>query len=375
MRRHSILFMSILTLLFLIQSNLIAQVKYNCNELNKRNTNIIPQLFEAGKIDSINSLIKEWLIICDDSEEAVRLNVLMSIYNNTFDEDIYDHRIMKYLVEYRDKISMENNIKNLNPVDRESMKYIFSNSRFNRFSQKLAAESMKKCRLNSVAHLLASFYHGAFDSTILKLKQPAYHNSRLYSYSRYYREEIRNSYEQYILLTSGYWFPTGKINAFGTHPVLGLSFGYKKNMYSIQLNSAIRFLRSNEKFLIFQRYDWQESNFLRSLVVSLDIRRDLLRFKSGEINLGLGFGEEYFTFSLPFKDQGNDTEAALFLNFSCGYKFYWSRDYSSFSEVQFLFNRYFTVFGEEGPLSYTFRLTFGLNLNEKKNKLMKYLHY
>lgn len=373
MNRHSVLLIGMILFLFLMQSKTMSQT--NCNEITKRNTQVIPELFSQGKSDSVAALVRKWNIICDDCEEAVRLNILMAVYNHTFNEDMIDQRIMNYLIEYRDKINYEKNICNLKSIDRERMKYFFSNPRFNRFSQELAAECMAGSRRNSVSYLLASFYHGDFDSAIVKLNRPAYHKSKLYSFYRYYREEVRDRYERYILLSAGYWFPAGKINAFRTHPVFGFSVGYQKNKYSFQLNSAIRFLRSDKKFLIFQRFNWQESNFLRSLVLSMDARKEIKRRSSSEMNLGLGVGVEYFNFSLPFKDQVTDTEASFFLTAGAAYKFYWSKDHSRFSEIQLKLNRYFSVFGEEGQYAFLLRLTFGLNLNERKSELLEYLYY
>lgn len=346
-----------------------AQPRGDCRTATNYYTKRIVRLYEARELDSIDIYIKRWDERCEEIEELQRLKMLWSIKNDEFNEDIYNYKIINHLIEYREKVLMEQDPSSLSDFEREYRKYIYSNEQFNKFTKTLASEMIEERSDDSIASMFTQYYANQFDSFFEKIKKPEIRDSKLYKYYKYYLKELRSRRESYVAAIAGYWLPGKKIALYGNHPSLGFCLGFKTNKNTSQLTTILRFIKGSD-FLYFQNGQLNRSHFVRSFLIALEQRRDIKRSKNSEYNIGFGIGIEHFSVSLPFPERPLDHLQSFMLNIEFGYRYFKTQNHSRFSDIQLVANRY-----GSGEYSITVRFTYGFNLNNKKNELMEFLKY
>lgn len=350
-----------------------AQNMSDCYSATNYFSKKITKLFYHSLPDSIENYIIEWDQSCESKEELTRLKFLWAIKTNTFNENIYDQFVISHLIEYREKVRIEQDLDHLTAYQKAFKKYTYSNHQFNQFTQSLAANLHDNISPdNRIQHMVATFYNNEFDSFFVELKRPENRDSQLYSYYQYYLEDLRNSYEQFITVGAGYWIPADSYSLFGQHPFAGFTFGFKTDKNTFQVTTNFRF-KKGDLFYTLQGSEFVESHYMRSIMLALEQRRDIHQLKNYAINAGFGFGMEHFVIRLQSPNASDDTQS-FFINLGFGFRYYWAQNHSNFSDIQFVFNRYKSSFSN-ADYSFSARLSFGLNLNKRKNELMKLLAY
>jgi hypothetical protein len=106
----------------------------------------------------------------------------------------------------------------------------------------------------------------------------------------------RNGYRGTAAISVGWWSPTSRLQALGSHPAVGLLLGWRNDMNEYDLNWNIRFGYPTPQTYTFLRRDTLYStNYYDGGYVGFEYTRYLLHRKYLDIGLTSGIGYDYFS--------------------------------------------------------------------------------
>ncbi len=208
------------------------EIQYNCKKL-------IQKYYKENKSDSIDLILNYWETNCGKSESLMRTKILFAIVNSSFNESIYDEKIIDYVKNYESGLVYKNKTMGLN----NEKPVIVNNRNFEQLTLILANSLLNKVDTNSIEYLFCKLYSGSEKHFFSKLRNNSnYNNTKLKSY---YLEEVNyyiNQKDLYWYMSSGIWIPTGNAKVLGNHPTFGIGFGMrnKKMIYAIVMNFGFR---------------------------------------------------------------------------------------------------------------------------------------
>lgn len=192
-------------------------IKFNCLLL-------IPEYYEKSQIDTAMQLLDYWEERCESNLFINRSRLLFAIQQKSFDERIYDERIIYYLADYHQQLNSPGK-----PGQDSSLsisKMDSAQAVFDAFTVKLAESAYQQTGKNSVERLLANHFRGNVDSTFLQLQSRPYQQTALQRYYWQTVEKVMNLNYYYYGASAGIWLPQSNgIKVLGSHSELGFYLG------------------------------------------------------------------------------------------------------------------------------------------------------
>lgn len=326
--------------------------KPTCYEIALTSANLFCQFMSENKTDSARYALDYWINECQLYEYNFRARVLLDLYENKFDETIFDqmpgsyNAYSQYILDYKedDKIMVSNKkiIEEFtnNPSDslinyyNHNILYYLHNYRdfmeFNSYTKKLACELIDKYPEGSTERWLTRFYSGDSESTFQELlSKDQYKESPLRQKLDADVRSYKNLTELHVSLLVGTWIPTGNLNrSLGIHPSFGFQLGFKHKKMNYDLTLILR-SATTPKYYQYINHDGELAN-TRSYFggyLGLDVGRDIWCYKKSELQVLAGIGWDGL--DIVREDKKKDIKAitvnSLNLNTGLGYRFYFSR--------------------------------------------------
>lgn len=326
--------------------------KPTCYEISLASANLFCQFMSENKTDSARYTLDYWQNECQLYEYNFRARVLLDLYENKFDESIFDQKsgdfnaYSEYILLFKEnEKTMETNkeaieefmnrtneaqIDYYNP---ENVNYFYNYKDFldfNLYTKKLACELIDKYPEGSIERWLLKYYSGNPESTFEELlTHDQYQESAL---RKKFDADIRNYKnlpELHLALLAGAWIPTGNLNrSLGVHPSLGFQFGFKHNKMNYDLTALLRFA-STPKYYQYINHNGESIDSRKYFggYLGFDVGRDIWNYKKSELQVLAGVGWD--AFDIEKKDKDKDIKgisvSSLNLNTGLAYRFYISR--------------------------------------------------
>lgn len=292
-------------------------VTYNCAVL-------IPEYFNAGKMDTVEQLLNYWESMCGRIEPLVRTRILIGLHQGTFSEILYDSTIIDHLVDYRELTE---------GLERSSPWY----KNYLIFTHQLAS-SLTVPDPQSAEYVLSRFYCGEVDSLgyMMRSLDPEKYLLRKY-YDSYCRRLERES-EGHLALIAGSWVPLGKNKVLGAHPAMGFSAGFKRMKTSADFTLVFRFLPTPNTYYVRKNGELHPTTHFFGGYIAIEFGRELYRRKLDEVDVLAGVGYDGFD-AIDKPGKGNNKSVnSLNLNYGLGFRRYVSASGLAYVGVQVRYN-------------------------------------
>jgi len=342
----------------------------NCVDITLNSSQLIPDFYYENKMDSLVIVLNYWERKCGLCEPIMRIKILLSIYDDNFNENIYDENVIDYILAYNTEIYYSPWSENayLNYVDES----------FNAFTHILASDLLKNNEEENLPTLFQKYYLQDNYPIFKELKSDLYNDTYL---KRYYQNALAKTLdlgESNLGIITGYWIPTGKNKLLGNHPLLGFQVGLIRFRYMYNLTFAFRFLESKEKYQIRYKGDLIETSHFLSGYIGIDAGRELYRSLRHKMDLLGGIAFDGFDTIKSSKEKKGKSINSLNLNLGIGYKFYLA-DYGVKNigiQIRYNFVNYKNANGTDlSGNTISLRLIYGFTGNRHKYSRLKTFHY
>lgn len=334
MKKITTIFLTVfITVTALSQNNiekLMTRRYLSCDNINYNVSYLIPEYYEKGEIDTLNSIIKYWEDHCGNSEELTRCKILFAIERNDFEEKIYNSDILDLLFLYKN-----------NAFRKKSESLYMQNDRFNlinipdtlnKFTEKLAIHLLERNSLTALEEFFLRIYSNDFMNTFSMITSDKFNGTLL---QKLYYKEVEK-YENQIIFHGDYllgtWIPFDKLSIVGSHPFLGVRGGIRYKKLIVDATMGFKFGKSPNTYQVYLKDSlWNTDHFLGGYL-GLDLAYELLKYRKNSFDLIGGVAYDGFdALDIPEKNISK-TINALNLNIGLGYKhqisewYYWGVD-------------------------------------------------
>ena len=323
-------------LLFLITSSqMSAQVDYVENLMTRRYLSyddikynvsfIIPEYYEKGNKDTLQSIIKFWEDRCGISEEIVRCKILLSIDDGSFSEIMYDDDILQMLRYYQKRHGLydESDHKVQWSYTSDSYWDVYEN-RLNKFTVTLAKKLLKTKECTALEKFFLRIYANDSDQTFQTLDSDDFDGTRikeLYLRKKKKDEETVYPHNDWMI---GIWIPKGNIELLGVHPLLGYRIGAKYKKWTADLSVGVKFIKSPNTYQVYKDNMIWDTDYFMGLYIGTDVSFELFRLRKSSIGIIGGIAYENIV-TLDEEGPGDDkithTLHSLNLNTGLGFKY------------------------------------------------------
>lgn len=214
----------------------------NCESLSIKAQDILVA-FELNEIPKSKLVLDIWEKTCDKTEPSQRLNILIDIANNNFDEYKYWNYYESMIKNYSDRIkdSYEKDFSAIYDSSKSYYYYVPLKGKFDMLTKKLALMLKDKQEPNSSAFLLCTLFSGEIGRFNDLVVRDEYSNTAIF---KNFFPKVSPSLDDFFHLDvgAGTWFPFGKLShTFSLNPVIaaGLRFSYNNWSYAFEFHFRI----------------------------------------------------------------------------------------------------------------------------------------
>jgi hypothetical protein len=293
----------------------------SCQDIFYNVSYLVPEYFNKGSLDTLNSVMEFWQSNCGISEPLIRCKILIAIEVGNFDENLYTNNIIDYLYRYKQsKIAYSRSYNYFLPYYNDQN---FS-LKLDDFTSKLAEKLLLKANLNHIERFFVEFYSDLFDKNFSVLNSEKFTGTKIQDY---YKQEVNVETPKSIghgSLFAGIWIPQNNLKIVGIHPSIGFSYGFQKKHLFIDGVFSFRFGKSPNTYQV-EKDDsiWNTTHYFGGYI-GLDCGYTLLTFENECFDLlgGIAF-DGFDALSVKDKNSNNDISKSintLNLNVGLGYK-------------------------------------------------------
>ena len=298
-----------------------SDISYNCGMY-------FIKYMQENKIDSAELLLQYWESKCGLREPLFRAKILLALKQNKYDDSLLPEGTLNNIFNYRKRMSM---IKNSNYYTYDGSQsyygFIPPGQEFDKYTQELAKELIKKYDPNQIEYILAEFYGENSDTILYKIQSQVFEQSSL---AKEYEEAVDqyvNMPEGHVSWITGVYIPTGELKQIGIHPEMGVQAGFKYKKMNYDITLTFRFINSPNDYWA-RRTQLDNSlvltNYFGGVYFGFDIGRDIFSRNGHELQLTGGIALDSFTALEEDKDNEvkAETTPTYNFNFGLGYRYY-----------------------------------------------------
>lgn len=354
-----------------------------CVKITRQALSTIPELYEQGNKDAVDSLLTEWEQSCGPSEYTIRLRTLLNIQSGSF--NVYDfdanhyRKLLYYLEDVRFKALMDSVHENprtfyLNYYGEPDLVF-----KYNDFTVRLANLLREKFSTNmpcSTVDILLNVYSNNLTEVSRAFKQA----ECISIPANYYKRQLRSTTNKLLVdaaIYATYWVPYGNNKLLGNHPGLGFLFGVGRKRLIIDLVCDFRFGKPKNSYTVMYDGQLTTTDHFFGGYFGLEAGHELKSFAHAKLYFFTGLGADGFDVikSDPKREVEGKSITVLNLNGGLAYRWF-SRD-GSFMGVDLRHN--FVNYKNPGGTDLsgnviTVRLLAGLLKNDKRQRELEFLN-
>jgi len=261
-----------------------------CQEIAMEFTELIPEFYNQGEVDSLFVYMYDWDLQCGLAEPLLRMYILNQIATNTFSDDFFPDNIFDYLRDYEDISYFDHPHYYL---DYYSWEYEKMHPSFNPFTIELANYLKGYEDLSLTERFFVEFYSNDFEVARKRLNDKELEGTRLGKlYHKRMKKRYKDAYKPYGWIMAGAWLPRGNLALMGNHPQIGGGIGYHKNGFFVDLNLAVAFLKSKNEYEVSYMYQRQKVRGFTNFNISIAVGANFFVDRHPILKLGGAVGYE-----------------------------------------------------------------------------------
>ncbi len=256
----------------------------------------MPHLFYSNQPDSLLSVLLAWEDVCGESEPLIRIKILASIWDDSFSENIYDSRIIDYLIWRYDSNRQTKVLGDVNPSMASGdiasdADFAFYTASFDTFTTELADQILPHTTNNSIEQFYCLFYSGQVDKAYEILHGQGLLGTDLRWYYQREMSYLRKKRVQPVFaLTGGVWKPEGDLLLVGDHAQYGATIGVRQDGWIGRLVFEVRPGRSANPYFVDQDGISGWSDRWDNIYMGLEIGREAYQYEGHRVDLFVGLG-------------------------------------------------------------------------------------
>ena len=345
-------------------------VSFGCSEL-------APDFFSGGQFDSLLLVLQYWEENTSYYEPVRRMWMLYQIHSNDFDPDFISPVVVEDLYAYQYRVENQKDSSDWYLWDGDKTSAMIS-SKFNDFTQQLAADLLHYDDLTDDEWLLCLFYSHNFDAFWSAFEKGEASRSKLYRrFHQDYKESTRLNLHYDVF--GGWYSPRKDLNALGGKIKGGISAGFNVDRFLINGTLAIRAINPEQPYNVGYHKEIFETRHYLGVYVGIEPGFNLYQFGRFRFDL-LGGAALDIIEAIPVEDNPYEEESvdlfAANLNLGIGARFFLMRNKPYFIrwQLRYEFAGYNTHGGTDlsDGEALTIRLGFGWAENARKYELQKY---
>ena len=250
----------------------------------------MPALFYADLPDSLAGVLLRWQEACGLTEALQRTRILAAIWDDAFDEWVYEDTIIDDLVAYGPLVAAGRSDASDDPRER-----------YDAFTVSLADQLLPHTRRGSQEAFFCLFYSGQVSEAWTLLRSDDLAGTWL---ARLYDNELELLQmprpEVVVAATGGFWRPQGDLALVGDKPLAGLLVGLRGRDWLARAVLEMRIGRSDVPYTVDLNGLPRLSDRFDAMVVGVELGRILHARRSFAVDLFGGVGADAVK---PFKDE------------------------------------------------------------------------
>ena len=250
----------------------------------------VPALFYGALPDSLAGVLLRWQDACGLTEPIQRTRILAAIWDDAFDEWVYEDTIIDHLADYGPLVAAGRSAAADDPRER-----------YDAFTVSLADQLLPHTRRGSQEAFFCLFYSGRVSEAWTLLRSDDLAGTWL---DRLYENELEllqmPKPAVVVALTGGLWRPQGDLALVGDKPLVGALVGLRAHDWLARLVVEMRAGRSDTPYTVDLYGVPRLSDRFNATLVGVELGRILHAERSYGIDL---FGGVYADAVKPFKDE------------------------------------------------------------------------
>jgi hypothetical protein len=364
-----------------VQKPVVKPIVVNtCETVSNEAIQLIPYYLEVNNLDSAAYYAREWKDKCGRNKFNERINLLLSIKDDSFTQfmvdysayvflldDLADHRLNQLIdTVYQNPTNFFNQY--YNPAD-----LILA---FDKASKDFAKKTLQEFINNGIStcdlrYQMLTLYAGDLGAFEKSIKSSECSDGRLPQLINELITKIEKKKLVHVALSSGIWIPTENVSILGVHPTIGFLFGVGSKKYTFDLNAEFRFVNSKNNYTTLYQGNLITTDYFFGGFAGLDATRTMLT--KGKSNLHVVGGVGIDGIDVVESDTDNDIDGKSILSFNAnaglGYRYINTKGSYSGIDVRYNFVQYDNNPGTSfSGNTISVRLTFGLIANDKKRR-------
>jgi len=250
----------------------------------------IPRYFYGSDPDSLYGKVLAWEVVCGDTEVVVRTRILAAIWDDAFDEYLYDETIVDHLAEHRRVLE-----KGPDPRSDDARES------YDAFTVELADQLLPHTDRGSLEEFFCLFYSGRVTKAWTLLDSEELADTDLAAFRTQEREMLAAPRTVLVIaLTGGGWWPQGDMAFVGDKPVVGGLVGLHGRDWLGRIVVEYRIGRANRPYWVDAEGITGWSDRFDAALVGVELGRILARVGPWSWSLFGGIGGDFVK---PFKDE------------------------------------------------------------------------
>lgn len=284
-----------------------------CMDVTYNAAGIIAALSQAQRYDSLYSFLAYWENKCGKVEPVYRLRLILDIKAGRFNPDQVNREMLGYMMEYR------------NVVDDQFSLFYRGREPYVDYQQSISNINLEIKRLaqsvsfsGSTDEALIVQFYSSEKADFKAVKNTPVGESNLRRVYDEYKAETERIAEGHLALIVGHYKPYGKIGLFGSHPSIGMVYGFRKMQHAVDLVLDFRIGPSKENYTIYYRGQFITDNTWTGVFAGVEYTYDFIRHKKLRVGLSPGVAYEGITALTTDNDYGEDSKILPSLNINGG---------------------------------------------------------
>jgi len=221
-------------------------IMYNCSFL-------IPEFYEKNELDSLHMVIDFWKSHCGTPAILRRCDIILSIEEGNFSEDLYDEGILNSLYDY--KKYKDGSLNGWYSIPRMYSHKMVDFNRMDSFLVDLSRSLIESDNLSELERMLLDVYSHSNERTLMALLDDEYSGTKLQEYYQAKLKEIKNDPVYNLDILAGCWVPFDQLATIGVHPLIGLRGGIWWENFTLNLSSSVRMGRSRNPIEVIENQE------------------------------------------------------------------------------------------------------------------------
>ena len=269
---------------------------FACPDLSYLVYGLIPDFFYRGEADSLAELISYWDMACGPAEPIERISILGAIWDDAFDESLYNSTIIHDLIWRYDPVRLGEKPDYTDPdlapggVARP-MDFVANRDAFDAFTASLADQLLPHVPRGSVQEFFCLFYAGQTAAAWELLRSDALVGTDLRWYYDTAVHELRTErWVPSVALTGGYWLREGRMGPVGNHATVGFLGAMRDQGWLFRLALEVRLGRTDRPYYVSKGEVDGWSDRFNAVFATLDLGRSVLTVGRSRFDVYGGLG-------------------------------------------------------------------------------------